>query len=262
MQMQFERSREKQREEVLEDGPEALALQNEPRVKMAALYKAILNPNYFDNYRFWRHIYVKGIDEEFLKFANRMSFLNGEEDGEYFLGSSGDTYYFARWPNLTEVIFALKHQLTKEETINLLFNCHYYPFQTPAFREQMKQVVDMVYGPSYVHCEKFNEEHLEDGFLGLNRTFHTSILVVNRTFHTSSASIWLKVLSGFMAALGAAALVLALTTLSTPAAPVAPVAAVAAVVGVALLAGSYGLFKYADRMPPAVEEHEPTFQPR
>ncbi len=245
MQMQFERSREKQREEVLEDGPEALALQNEPRVKMAALYKAILNPNYFDNYKFWRHIYVKGIDEEFLKFANRMSFLNGEEDGEYFLGSSRDTYYFARWPNLTEVIFALKHQLTKEETINLLFNCHYYPFQTPAFREQMKQVVDMVYGPSYVHCEKFNEEHLEDGFLGLNRTFHTS-----------SASICLKVLSGFMAALGAAALVLALTTLSTPAAPVA------AVVGVALLAGSYGLFKYADRMPPAVEEHEPTFQPR
>jgi hypothetical protein len=57
---------------------------------------------------------------------------------------------------------------------------------------------------------------------------------------TSNASTLLKVLSGFMAALGAAALMLALASW-TPAATV--------VTGIALLAGSYGLFKYANNQP-------------
>jgi hypothetical protein len=57
----------------------------------------------------------------------------------------------------------------------------------------------------------------------------------------SNASVLLKVLSGFMSALGATALVLALTVSWTPA-----VATASVVTGVALLAGSYGLFKYAN----------------
>jgi hypothetical protein len=67
----------------------------------------------------------------------------------------------------------------------------------------------------------------------------------------SNASVLLKVLSGFMSALGAAALVLALTVSWTPA-----VATASVVTGVALLAGSYGLFKYANNplAVPVVEE--------
>jgi hypothetical protein len=57
----------------------------------------------------------------------------------------------------------------------------------------------------------------------------------------SNASVLLKVLSGFMSALGATALVMALAVSWTPA-----VAAASVVAGVALLAGSYGLFKYAN----------------
>jgi hypothetical protein len=67
----------------------------------------------------------------------------------------------------------------------------------------------------------------------------------------SNASVLLKVLSGFMAALGATALVLALAFSWTPA-----VAAASVVTGVSLLAGSYGLFKYANNplAVPVVEE--------
>jgi hypothetical protein len=67
----------------------------------------------------------------------------------------------------------------------------------------------------------------------------------------SNASVLLKVLSGFMSALGATALVMALAVSWTPAVAVASVVA-----GVALLAGSYGLFKYANNplAVPVVEE--------
>jgi hypothetical protein len=67
----------------------------------------------------------------------------------------------------------------------------------------------------------------------------------------SNASVLLKVLSGFMSALGATALVLALAVSWTP-----TVAAASVVAGVALLAGSYGLFKYANNplAVPVVEE--------
>jgi hypothetical protein len=216
--------------------------QSEPRI--AAICRAILDPNLFNNYRFWYLMYKKKFEKEFAPFAELMSFKNGV-DNEYFLGKSGSMDYFARYPDLEEVIEAcIRARLPIDQTKEILLSCSYISVRPRQFLAK----VDEGYRHQYL-----NVEHLR-------AAPQTTKNIVGRdiSFKDNNASIFLKVLSIFMGTLGAVALVLALTTLSASA------AAMSAVAGVASLAGSYGLFKYANNLPQSavMDEELPRTYPR
>jgi hypothetical protein len=197
-----------------------------------AFCKAVLNPRHFDNLKFWNLILQGKLSPDFIKLANCMRFNHGVHKEKYVLDTI-KTY--ACWPDISAVIAALKTMLPKDEAKELLLNCCYLHHDSQQFHDLMDEF-DSVYDLQHIQNWEPSTTNLYYG--------------LDITHQHSNSSILLQILSGFMAVVGSAALLLALTSLSIPISPIS------AVTGVALLAGSYGLFKYANNQPTVLVEVE------
>ena len=153
------------------------------------------------------------------------------------LGVSGDEHICAAWPLIEKVIASLSLVLGGDQLKAILIaSCtndepEYYVSE--CFRTAMDE--------SYAHPVVRGGQPQEPYFVSfqchkyLGKDYH---------FHTTSAAVFLKVLGGITAALGAIALLLALALPSVA----------GALTGAAVLAAGYGLFKWGQSRPQVLSE--------
>ncbi|MEI6095951.1 MAG: hypothetical protein WCR08_10955 [Gammaproteobacteria bacterium] len=150
-----------------------------------------------------------------------------------FLGDSSNVHYYACWPNIGDVVYSFKTKasLSKEELKSILLSCcvnstkkpHLNDFIDNEYQNQRRstELLPTAYLP--VHFGNPNSTPGPQGYIG--KELH---------FKSSCASIWLQILGGFIAALGALAIVVALTLLTPPSTVIAVSGATALVVGLGM----------------------------
>lgn len=210
-------------------------------IKYDPLAKCVYDPRKFNNYRFWDLVYRNSLVNQVENALSGLEFINGTEMPSkihgVLLGSSanGEIDFFACWPDINKLIQALKrstfnpqHHVIK----HILLDCCFDP--------ELNRSVDSSFivdpAPPVIPPSTPPSGPL---ILPQNHPVPNAFNFVGRDirFEQSSASIALKVLGGFLAVVGAVAIVLALTLMTQPVAVTAVV-----VTGVAALAAGLGLF--------------------
>lgn len=235
------------------EGSEHVA-EHEYKLKYAALCQCILSPLGFDNYKLWRLMPREIVSNR--DFFSRLSFCFGQRiwdvaSDSFLLGSSddGDIDYFACWPSVFDVVHCLSTVMPRRNAIALINSCcinSAYKL-SDELNEQAHHSRGGAgagpggNGPKQDPNSPYNYQpwRFEREYLGTN-----SDLKINRP-KSSSCALLLKIMGGFMAALGAVAVALAFTILFPP---ITALAIATAASGVAAIIGGIGLFAGADRL--------------
>lgn len=206
------------------------------RVKCAALRKCVLNPHGFDNYKLWSKVDSRKLESavEGLDFC-----LGGADDlHKNFLGQSqdGNVDYFACWPKIDDVIYSLSQFMKKNEAIDLVNSCCI----DSAYRIKKDAQLSPTISSDRINSKK-GSSSTSNEFLGAKQLTlsNTKSLALPSPKNVGHASLMLKILGGFMAALGAIAIVLAFTIMSQAFIP-------AVGVGAGLFVAGFGLFATAN----------------
>ncbi len=206
-------------------------------IKYAAFAKCVYDPRKFNNYRFWDLVYRNSLVNQVENALSGLEFIIGTEIPSeihgVLLGSSanGEIDFFACWPDINKLIQALKRSTSNFQhhvIKHILLDCCFDP--------ELNRSVDSGF---IVDPAPPSTPPSGPSILPPNHPVPNAFHFVGRDirFEQSSASIALKVLGGFLAVVGAVAIVLALTLMTQPVAVTAVV-----VTGVAALAAGLGLF--------------------
>jgi len=271
----------------------AQALVGPVALKYAALCRCVLDPHGFDNNKFWEQIYkflpfLKSIIQKKLENldysygAQVLDYRYGAPvDGKniFFLGQSidGALHYFACWPSVFSVITLLSNYVDESSAIDIINACcidDAYRIKKKDLLQHHEKCPGESNNPKETNQPGFSQSNaggslpFKDnfsiipfpmpGFLGHPIQPQKSLEARQETQSTQgvNATIMLKILGGFIAALGALAIVLAFTVLFPPV-TIATVAVAAT--GVAAIVTGIGLFTLADKKAPAkLQEGEVT----
>ena len=205
-------------------------------------YAAVLPPVEWDNYKFWALIYQRAYHDvdNISRAATQVGLTN-----QY-----GDIFF----PNLEQLLPQILNECSSPEVV---LNCIKLSSRNDKNQNVINQIDDNIQNLGYLnelvadnllHGGEGNkqQEHGEGlnppappppgGGVGPQPTFY------GRPLPKTSASIWLKVLGGFMMALGVAALVVAFAALN--AATFGTAGLIVAGAGVAVALAGVGLFAY------------------
>lgn len=240
-----------------------------PLFHYAALCKCVLDPRAFDNYLLWRLIYDNKLTKKFHQAINDLDFFNGtevpiERYGILLYRSADDSvHYFACWPNLSELIHSLIIcKVPNQSILNILLSCYLDKKSAPDFQRWLEDTLKNISEsnlsllPNNPPLPPSGSSDSRSSMPPFDPSKPPKILGLDGVdFGSSSAAIALKILGGFIAALGALALVLAFTVLNPP------VTAIVASCGGAALLSGIGIFKYADQIPLVANTISPPPQP-
>jgi hypothetical protein len=224
-----------------------------PGYRLAALCKCVLNPDEFDNYLLWELAYN---ELHYTKALDKLDFKYGLDRGkkQVLLYESLDdaVNYFACWPDLKDVFYAVNHLFANFEFKNILMRCA----NSPENKIQLGQFLDALLAnnsPSNRNNpppenNSGNESGNNNTRLNSNNPSLLPGYVGNQiNFRSSSCSLMLKLLAGLIATVGITAVILAFTVFAPL---ITSATIVVGALGAAAILTSVGLFAKACRMSP------------